>query len=310
LANCDKILKEGIMSPEQQEQSKRYRQQQSMAFYNSTDSYRPMMADERRNEFYKEILKQVKGKTVLDIGAGIGALSLMALKAGASHVYAVEFNSSSFKFLEDLKAGEKLDKLTVINSTSWDLQLPEKVDFIVHEIFGAFLLDELCLITIDEVKKHLKPEGKLLPEEFGFLFKPYSLETQVDTVKQINKLSSFYNKLNKGQVVIEDILTDDITDNAIEFGPFMFDDYPTDESEKSINTNKEIIMDSLWVIPYLKSNDDKIYLCRQAIGHHWGNSFLGLGKTVTLEPKVTINLKFWIDANLASFNTGLSLGDR
>lgn len=296
------------MSPEQLEQSKRFRIQQSQAFYNSTDSYRPMMSDTRRNEFYTEILKQVKGKTVLDIGAGIGALSLAALDAGASHVYAVECNPSSFKFLEDLKAGEKLDNLTIINSASWDLQLPEKVDFIVHEIFGAFLLDELCLLTLDEIKHHLKSDGKFLPEEFGFIFKPYSLETQVESVKNMNKICNFYNKLNKGQVVIEDIITDDIQDNSIEFGPFKFDDYPLSELEQSINTTKEITMDSLWVIPYVKSQSNKLFICRQEEGHHWGNSFLGFGKYVTLEPKVTINLKFWIDQNLASFNTGLSLG--
>ena len=140
------------MSPEELEQSKRFRIQQSQAFYNSTDSYRPMMSDTRRNDFYNEILKQVKDKVVLDIGAGIGALSLAALNAGATHVYAVECNPNSVKFLEDLKTGEKLDKLTIINSTSWDLKLPEKVDFIVHEIFGAFLLDELCLLTLNEIK--------------------------------------------------------------------------------------------------------------------------------------------------------------
>jgi protein arginine N-methyltransferase 1 len=296
------------MSPEQLEQSKRFRIQQSQAFYNSTDSYRPMMSDTRRNEFYNEILKQVKGKVVLDIGAGIGALSLAALDAGASHVYAVECNPSSFKFLEDLKAGNKLDKLTIINSASWDLQLPEKVDFIVHEIFGAFLLDELCLLTLDEIKHHLKPGGKFLPEEFGFIFKPYSLETQVESVKNMNKICSFYNKLNKGQVVVEDIISDSIQDNSIEFGPFKFDDYPLDELENSITTNKEITMDSLWVIPYVKSQSNQLFICRQETGHHWGNSFLGFGKYVTLEPRVTINLKFWIDQNLASFNTGLSLG--
>ena len=185
---------------------------------------------------------------------------------------------------------------------------PEKVDFIVHEIFGAFLLDELCLLTLNEIKHHLKPDGKFLPEEFGFIFKPHSLETQVESVKNMNKICSFYNKLNKGQVVIEDIITDDITENSIEFGPFKFDDYPLTELEKSINTTKEITMDSLWVIPYVKSQSDKLFICRQAEGHHWGNSFLGFGKYVTLEPKVTINLKFWIDQNLASFNTGLSLG--
>lgn len=296
------------MSPELIEQSKQFRVQQSRTFYNNTDSYRAMMSDERRNEFYKEILKQVKGKVVLDIGAGLGALSLMALEAGASHVYAVELNPTSFKFLEDLKSEEKLDNLTVINSASWDLQLPEKVDFIVHEIFGAFLLDELCLITLKEIQHHLKPDGKFLPEEFGFIFKPYSLETQASSVKTMNKLSSFYNKLNKGQIILEDAIGDNVSDQSIEFGPFKFNDYPLDELENGMRTSKETNMDALWVVPYVKCNNTRMLLCKQDPLHHWGNSFLGFGKHVIVEPGVSIKLKFWIDQNLTSFNTGLSLG--
>ena len=66
-------------------------------------------------------------------------------------------------------------------------------------------------------------------------------------------------------------------------------------------------MDSLWVIPYVKYKDQRMYLCKQSHDHHWGNSFLAFGKYVTLEPGTTIELKFWIDPNLTSFNTGLSL---
>lgn len=295
------------MTPELIEHSRKYRDFQSKTFYNNLTSYREMMADDRRNTFYISMLTDVKDKVVLDIGAGIGALSLAALGAGASKVYAVEMNPEAVKFLEDMKAEKNLDNLIIINSSSWDLKLPEKVDFIVHEIFGSFLLDELCLITLDDVKKHLKPGGKVLPEEFGFVFKPYSLETQVGSVKTINGISDFYSKLNKGQIVVEDVITDDIKDHIIEFGPFEFTNYTTEELENSLNVKRELTMDSLWVIPYVKYKDQRMYLCKQSHDHHWGNSFLAFGKYVTLEPGTTIELKFWIDPNLTSFNTGLSL---
>jgi len=50
-----------------------------------------MLNDKIRCETYKNaIAASVKGKTVLDVGAGTGFLSVIAAKAGATHVYAVE----------------------------------------------------------------------------------------------------------------------------------------------------------------------------------------------------------------------------
>ena len=52
-----------------------------------------MLNDKIRCEAYKAaIAASVKGKTVLDVGAGTGFLSVIAAKAGANHVYAVEFS--------------------------------------------------------------------------------------------------------------------------------------------------------------------------------------------------------------------------
>jgi predicted RNA methylase len=52
-----------------------------------------MLNDKIRCETYKNaIVACVKGKIVLDVGAGTGFLSVIAAKAGATHVYAVEFS--------------------------------------------------------------------------------------------------------------------------------------------------------------------------------------------------------------------------
>jgi predicted RNA methylase len=52
-----------------------------------------MLNDKVRCETYKDaIVTSVNGKIVLDIGAGTGFLSVIAAKAGASHVYAVEYS--------------------------------------------------------------------------------------------------------------------------------------------------------------------------------------------------------------------------
>jgi predicted RNA methylase len=52
-----------------------------------------MLDDKVRCEAYKNAIEaSVKGKIVLDIGAGTGFLSVIAAKAGATHVYAVEYS--------------------------------------------------------------------------------------------------------------------------------------------------------------------------------------------------------------------------
>lgn len=50
-----------------------------------------MLNDKVRMKAYEDAIKTaVDGKTVIDVGAGTGALSIMAAKAGAVKVYAIE----------------------------------------------------------------------------------------------------------------------------------------------------------------------------------------------------------------------------
>lgn len=55
-----------------------------------------MLADKVRCDTYTKAIEAiVKGMTVMDVGAGTGFLSVVAAKAGASRVFAVEYSSIS-----------------------------------------------------------------------------------------------------------------------------------------------------------------------------------------------------------------------
>ena len=59
--------------------------------------FRELLNDKVRNTFYFEsISAKCKDKTVIDVGAGSGLLSIVAARAGAKRVYAVEKDPNRF----------------------------------------------------------------------------------------------------------------------------------------------------------------------------------------------------------------------
>jgi SAM-dependent methyltransferase len=263
------------------------------------------MTDRDRNTFYKDAIDlYCKDKVVLDLGAGLGLLSLMAVRAGAKKVYAVEVNPVAIKALQKLKEDENLLNLIIIESTSWDLDLPEKVDVIVHEIFGPFLLDEMCLYTLKDVEKFLKPGGILIPEKFGFDFKFFDSE-KIPSISYIKNISKSYDTMMQThQTIIEDIIKDDDL-NWIRFGSWGFYNYSLDPLSQSFTFEKETRIDSLWCRPFITMGNKTLYLNRTKENRHWGNSFLRFGKMGVMELGVELTLHFRLDESLTSFVTGV-----
>ena len=65
-----------------------------------------------------------KDKIVLDIGAGTGILSIFAAKAGAKHVYAIEFAEIAIFAKEIVRKNGLQDKITVIKGKMEEIELP------------------------------------------------------------------------------------------------------------------------------------------------------------------------------------------
>ncbi len=59
--------------------------------YNDPEIHKEMLLDEIRVETYRAAIKALSwGKSVIDVGAGTGILSEMAMDSGALCVYAIE----------------------------------------------------------------------------------------------------------------------------------------------------------------------------------------------------------------------------
>jgi len=128
-----------------------------------------MLKDEVRTLSYRKAIIDnkhlFKDKIVLDVGCGTGILSMFAVKAGAKHVYAVDCSDIVHQANQIIMDNGMQDKITVIQKKVEELDLPCKVDIILSEWMGYFLLYESMLNTVIWARDHfLAPEGILLPD--------------------------------------------------------------------------------------------------------------------------------------------------
>jgi SAM-dependent methyltransferase len=127
---------------------------------------RLMLRDRVRNEAYRSALKQSvnPGDVVLDVGAGTGILSLFAVKAGASKIFAVERTNMAEMARVMIERNGMEDRVEVMQADMETIELPEKVDVIVSEWMGRYGIDEYMHVPVLTARdRWLKPGGKMLP---------------------------------------------------------------------------------------------------------------------------------------------------
>ena len=114
--------------------------------------------------------RHFEGKVVLDVGTGTGVLSIWAAQAGAKRVYAVEATSVAHKAEKLIAAHGFSDVITVLNGRMEQVVVPEKVDVLLSEWMGYFLLREAMVNSvIDARDQYLKPGGVMYPSSARLL---------------------------------------------------------------------------------------------------------------------------------------------
>ena len=120
--------------------------------YSHFGIHEEMLKDEVRTKAYLKAIETnrhlFKDKIVLDVGAGLGILSLSAARAGAKKVYAVECSSIADQCKIIIEANGYKDIIEVYHGKMEDITLPENVDIILSEWMGYFLLYESMLDTV------------------------------------------------------------------------------------------------------------------------------------------------------------------
>jgi protein arginine N-methyltransferase 1 len=126
-----------------------------------------MMADGVRMGAYRAALSRVvkPGAVVVDLGAGIGIMSLIACQLGARRVYAIE-PDDLIEVARELAASNGFaDRLQIIQERSERVSLPERADVLVSDLRGVlpFYADHIPVL-MDARRRFLAPGGVLIPE--------------------------------------------------------------------------------------------------------------------------------------------------
>ncbi|KUF92759.1 Tartrate-resistant acid phosphatase type 5 [Phytophthora nicotianae] len=161
-----------------------------------------MLSDDLRMQSCRDAIfenpNHFKDKVVLDVGTGSGILSIWAAQAGARKVYAVEATDIAQQARKVIKANNQDHIITVIQSKIEDVELPEKVDVVISEWMGYFLLRESMFDSVIVARdRWLKPEGAMFPSHARNAFRKeqeqYSLHT------------SSWEELNAGDLIGDEV---------------------------------------------------------------------------------------------------------
>lgn len=139
--------------------------------YDHFGIHEEMLKDDVRTMSYRDAINRnrnlFKDKIVLDVGCGSGILSMFAAKAGAKHVIGVDRSDIINLARQVVEINGLSDQITLLHGLMEEVELPyPKVDIIISEWMGYFLLYEAMLDTVLYARDHyLKEGGLILPDK-------------------------------------------------------------------------------------------------------------------------------------------------
>jgi type I protein arginine methyltransferase len=120
----------------------------------------------RFGAYAKAIATAVRpGDTVAEIGCGPGVFAMLACRAGARRVFAIE-SEDTIQFARELTAANGLsDLVEFFHSDSSMTELPERVNVVVSDIRGVLPLFGHAIPTLDDARQRLlAPGGIMIPQ--------------------------------------------------------------------------------------------------------------------------------------------------
>ena len=139
------------------------------------DEHREYLSDAARISAFGRAMAEVvrPGDVVLDLGCGTGILGLLACRAGAARVYAVEEGGMITVARELARTNGVADRVRFVYGHSQHVTLPEPVDVVVADQIGRFGIGAGVIEDFADARRRLlKPDGRLLPSHLELRVAP------------------------------------------------------------------------------------------------------------------------------------------
>ena len=138
--------------------------------------HRSMVSDEVRIAAYARAIREVvrPDDVVLDLGCGIGILSVLAARAGARRVYAVDPTDSVHYARRVVVENQVADRVVVVRGRIEDVTLPERPTLIVGDVRGPLPLDAGGASAWEAARRILAPNGRTIPRKDVVYAQPIS----------------------------------------------------------------------------------------------------------------------------------------
>jgi protein arginine N-methyltransferase 1 len=149
------------------------------------DEHRTYLADAARLDAFAAALHAVvtPGDVVLDLASGTGILGLLACRAGARRVYAIDAGSIVEVARDVARANGLADRIIAIQELSTRASLPEPVDVIVMDAAGRFGFDGGGVETLSDARRRfLKADGRIIPSAITLSIAPCDAAEPADHI--------------------------------------------------------------------------------------------------------------------------------
>jgi protein arginine N-methyltransferase 1 len=133
----------------------------------SLRAYGDMIGDTARFEAYSRAIAAAvrPGDVVCEIGCGPGLFSILACRAGARAVYAIESDDIVDTARQIVAANGFEDRIMLIQNDSRQTKLPELANVVVSDIRGVLPLHKRALGALRDARtRFLAPGGVMIPQ--------------------------------------------------------------------------------------------------------------------------------------------------
>ncbi|MEZ4318063.1 MAG: 50S ribosomal protein L11 methyltransferase [Myxococcota bacterium] len=146
----------------------------------SLDTHRRMLADRHRLEAYRAGLAEVvkPEDVVVDAGTGSGVLAMLAARAGAARVHAVD-QADILQQAGPVIAANGLDGTITLHAADFrTVKLPEPVQVLVTETFGALAYAEGATPDLQACLANNGPDATVVPSHVELWLAPVGAPTR------------------------------------------------------------------------------------------------------------------------------------